>query len=142
MKKILAIGVLTICSIAFTQQQASAWINSRFGIGMNWDYQSGGNNFLWGAWRNGQPNGMDPVGGPLKTYCSQTYGMPAQPIPQPHAPHAPHHTPAPGYGPGAFTPSGAASTPTAAYPGYNYGMPYQFATYPRPTYFYPTPYSR
>ena len=49
MKKILAIGILAIIAIAFSQQQASAWVNSRFGVGLNWDWQTGGNNFLWRA---------------------------------------------------------------------------------------------
>lgn len=133
MKKILAIGVLTICSIAFTQQQASAWINSRFGVGLNWDWQSGGNSILWGAWRNGQPGGPDPApGGPLK----QHYAPHFQPYCPPPA--------APAYAPAPLGHSAApATTPMAAYPGNQFAMPYQFATYPRPVqYNYGNPYYR
>ena len=36
MKKILAAGLLAICLIAVSHQQASAWVNARFGIGLNW----------------------------------------------------------------------------------------------------------
>ena len=63
MKKALAIGILAITAIALSQQQASAWVNTRFGIGPNWEYQSGGNNWGWGAFRNGQPPGPEALGG-------------------------------------------------------------------------------
>jgi len=69
MKKFLAAGLLAICAIALSQQQASAWVNARFGIGLNWGYQSGGNNFLWGAYKNGQPPGPEMFfGGPFTPY--------------------------------------------------------------------------
>src|SRR5688572_5482034 len=64
MKKILMTGLLAISALALSQQEASAWINSRFGIGLNWDWLSGGNSFLWGAWRNGQPPGPEAYGMP------------------------------------------------------------------------------
>ena len=44
MKKVFAAGMLAICVIALSQQQASAWVNHRFAIGLNWERQSGGNN--------------------------------------------------------------------------------------------------
>ncbi|HZZ80489.1 MAG TPA: hypothetical protein VFE62_18440 [Gemmataceae bacterium] len=116
MKKVLAIGLLAICAIALSEQQASAWVNSRFGVGLNWDISSGGNSVLWGAWRNGQPPGPEAFGG--------GYG---------------HHHHGYGY---SMTPQ---STPYAyempAAPSYAQPMPmqqpFQFATYPRPVYYYP-----
>jgi len=55
MKKILTAGLLALSAALITDQQASAWVNAKFGVGLNWNWQSGGNNFLWGAFRNGQP---------------------------------------------------------------------------------------
>ena len=54
MKKILTLGALAFC-FAMAEQPASAWVNSKFAIGLNWNCQSGGNNFFWGLFRNGQP---------------------------------------------------------------------------------------
>jgi hypothetical protein len=59
MKKILVLGALALSIGLLSQQQASAWVNCKFGVGLNWNWQSGGNNFLWGAFRNGQPPGPD-----------------------------------------------------------------------------------
>jgi hypothetical protein len=60
MKKILAAGLLAIALIAASQQQASAWINARIGVGVNLGWQSGDNCFCWGAWHNGPyPGGSD-----------------------------------------------------------------------------------
>src|SRR5438045_1197477 len=59
MKKLLMTGVLAVTALALSQQQASAWVNSRFSIGINYHYQSGGNQFLWGVFTNGQPPGPE-----------------------------------------------------------------------------------
>lgn len=59
MNKILPIGLLALCCGVVAEERASAWINSRFGIGANWSWQSGGNNLLWGLFRDGQPCGPD-----------------------------------------------------------------------------------
>lgn len=116
MKKIVLAGVLAVCAMAATQQQASAWVNSRFSVGLNWGVQSGGNNFLWGAWKNGQPPGPEAF--------SQGY--------------APHFAPMP-----ASAPVSQSYAPMPqAYPAqtvYQYASPYQFANYPRPVYYYPAP---
>jgi hypothetical protein len=61
MRKLLPIGLLTLCFAITSQERASAWINSRFGIGLNWSWQSGGNNLLWGLFRDGQPPAPCPV---------------------------------------------------------------------------------
>src|SRR5436190_14703955 len=57
MKRILTAGILALTLTAMAEQEASAWVNNKFGIGLNWNWQSGGNNFLWGLFRNGQPPG-------------------------------------------------------------------------------------
>lgn len=75
MKKLLPIGLLAVSIAALSQEQASAWINSRFGIGLNWSWQSGGNNFLWGLFRDGQPPAPCPIPG-----CAPPF-MPGGPMP-------------------------------------------------------------
>lgn len=64
MKKILVLGALALSIGLLSEQPASAWVNCKFGVGLNWNWQSGGNNFLWGAFRNGQPPGPDCAYGP------------------------------------------------------------------------------
>ena len=63
MKKLVLAGLFAIALIALSQQQASAWVNQRFSVGLSWSRQSGGNNFGWGAYRNGQPPGPESFGG-------------------------------------------------------------------------------
>ncbi len=124
MKKFLASGLVAICVIAVAQQQASAWVNYRFGVGLNWDYQSGGNSWCWGAWRNGQPPGPEVLnGGPFQPYGNvlPNYGP---------APYASFN--APMVEPGFY----AQPAPQYAQPMPQYGTPFNFATYPRPTYYY------
>lgn len=81
-------GLLALALAALADQPASAWVNSKFGIGLNWNWQSGGNNFLWGFFRNGQPPGpnCDPCCGPG------------------------------GCGPGGFAPGGPGCMPPGMYP--------------------------
>jgi hypothetical protein len=59
MKKFFAMGVLALTAAGVFHQQASAWCKAGFSVGLNWGWQSGGNNLLWGVWRNGQPGGTD-----------------------------------------------------------------------------------
>jgi hypothetical protein len=63
MKKLLSVGLLTVCALAFADRPAHAWVNSKFSIGLNWHLQSGNNNILWGAWKNGQVPGPEAFGG-------------------------------------------------------------------------------
>jgi hypothetical protein len=129
MKRIVLAGLVAVGMMAIGQQHASAWVNSKFGVGLNWDVQSGGNNLLWGLWRNGQPPGPEAFGG----------GAPfVAPMPQPYAQsYAPQYAPMPL----AYAPQ-TAEPPVAM----QYMSPYQFATYQRPEpvyyyyYYYPTPY--
>lgn len=147
MKKIVFAGLLAVSMMAISQQQASAWINSKFGIGLNWDVQSGGNQILWGVWRNGQPPGPEAFGGG-GGYGGPRFGGPmpapfgAAPMPQGYP--AQGFAPMPqGYPPQSFVPQSPfdASTSEPPYAG-QYASPYQFANYPRPVYYYyyPSPY--
>src|SRR5437870_2509435 len=81
MKKFLTVGALALIVAAFSHQQASAWINCKFGIGFNWDWQSGGNNLLWGAFRNGQPGAPDWECHHQCGYNYAGYGYPMMPEP-------------------------------------------------------------
>ena len=109
MKKLVASGLLAVALLATSQQQASAWINARFGIGMNWEFSSGNNCLLGGLWSNGQApgpmnfqphwaNGGDcyvggfghpghaaaPYAAPYQ-YAAQPYAAPYQYAAQPYA---------------------------------------------------------
>jgi len=77
MKKLLPIGLLALSFTVFAED-ASAWINSRFGLGFNWGWQSGGNNLLWGLFRDGQPGGPDiyHVDVPVYPKCGCPSGYP------------------------------------------------------------------
>ena len=63
MKKFLMMGALAMALAVLSTQQAPAWINVKFNAGLNYGYQAGGNNLLWGAFRNGQPPGPDGCSG-------------------------------------------------------------------------------
>ena len=57
MKKLLVVGALALAVALLSERQASAWCSWKFGVGLNLEHQSGGNNFGWGFFRNGQPPG-------------------------------------------------------------------------------------
>jgi hypothetical protein len=63
MKKFLTIGILTVAAATISTQEAPAWVNWKVGVGANIGWQAGGNNFLWGLFRNGQPPAPDFCGG-------------------------------------------------------------------------------
>jgi hypothetical protein len=117
MKKIIASGLLAIALIAMSQQQASAWVNSKFGIGLNWERQSGANNLFWGAWHNGQVPGPEAFqNGPYTGgYSGGAY------------PPAPYYYPSQGYSPYA----GSYDMPPASP---YYAAPSQYAN-PAPAYY-------
>ncbi len=149
MKRILVLSVFAIGMLATTQQEASAWVKTKFGVGLNWDYQSGGNTFLWGLWRNGQPGGPEVFG----PHAHPHFGVsPYFGVPQGFAPGA--FQPAmQGFPPQGFMPQGpmlpqtGPVMPSALVPqGVNtpvsyQGSPFQFANYPRPVYYYYSPYA-
>ena len=62
MKKLLSIGLLTVCALVISEHQASAWVNAKFSIGLNWHLQSANNNILWGLYKNGQVPGPEAFG--------------------------------------------------------------------------------
>ncbi len=73
MKKFLAMGALALAVAAIPQHQAKAWHNSSFSFGMNWSHSCGGNNLLWGLYRNGQPGEGDLPNCPNHNH-GQNYG--------------------------------------------------------------------
>jgi len=128
MKKILPISLLTLCFAAIAQDQASAWINSRAGIGLNWSWQSGGNNLFWGLFRDGQPPAPCPtpgcgpmmggpmMGGPMMggpMMGGPMMGGPMGGCPQGYPFPGPHQS----YGPNEFPFFGRNASPAA--PGAN-----------------------
>ena len=120
MKKIVLAGLFAVCALALSQQQASAWVNSRFGVGLNWESQSGGNSLLWGAWRNGQPPGPEGFSSNFGASQGRSPFFGSAPDPQ--------------YAP---VPQGSFEPPMAQQPyAIQQASPYQFATYPRQTYYY------
>lgn len=122
MRKVFVTGLLAVCLMAVSQQQASAWTNARFGIGMNFGFSSGGNSLGWGIIRGAQPPGPEMYQG------NQGY---------------PQFAPLAQQGVEVYSPAPAelpVNQPSQARPNVNYGTPYQFATYPRPVYYYPAPY--
>jgi hypothetical protein len=140
MKKFVAMGALALILAACSQQEASAWINSKFGVGLNWSWQSGGNNLAWGVFRNGQPPACDGPGfyGPgygAPAYHAQGYQGYSYPQRAEMAPTMPVPAPAAGI------PTQPQTQPSSylGYPGYqtvNYPMYYQ------PNYFVPVNYGR
>ena len=96
MNKVLATGLLALCAVALSQQQASAWINHRFGIGFNWDIQCGGNHMGCGLWHNGPPPGPAYYGHHGHGHHHSYYGQPTAPYgytPSPYAYEMPMHMP-------------------------------------------------
>lgn len=112
MKRFLILGAIALASITANVDKASAWINSNFGVGMNWSWQCGGNDFMHGLFRCGQPCGPD-------FNCQQVPAYPRQGAPMPAAPCPPGGAPGFGYGPGPVAaPVQAFRYPHASYYGY------------------------
>ena len=133
MKKFLMIGVLALGILPLARQEASAWINHKFGVGLNWAWQSGGNSFGWGLFRGGQPPGPDH-GPAYPGWGGHGYAPVFSPAP-PVGPHAFDFTPEPPY---------AAPAPTPVNQAWQYNRPvYQSVGYPSysaPVYYYPATY--
>jgi hypothetical protein len=156
MKKILTAGLLALSAALITDQQASAWVNCKFSVGLNWNWQSGGNNFLWGAFRNGQPpcpDGAHPGGyyghpttfpgfqqyGPQDFQYFGRNGNGATPTPGQTAPTTPAAQPAhtsqvSGYGSNVYQQVGY--TTDASNPYYYYYYPQTYYGYQVPSYWY------
>ena len=74
MKKLLVLGFSAVVVALATGRPADAWINSKFSVGLNWQWQSANNNFLWGVFRNGevpQGGGAYYMGAPPATVPGQ-----------------------------------------------------------------------
>ncbi|MSQ93433.1 MAG: hypothetical protein EXR98_02630 [Gemmataceae bacterium] len=142
MKKLLSLGLLTVCALVVSERQADAWLNSKFSVGLNWHLQSGNNNVLWGLWKNGQVPGPEAFG-----------GMPHGHIPfgaNPPAGNFPYFGANPQQMPQAY-PTQTAPPPvqTSQQAAYYYGMPYNYGYnpyqtasyqpggYSYPSYYYP-----
>jgi hypothetical protein len=141
MKKFVAMGALALILAACSQQEASAWINCKFGVGLNWAWQSGGNNLAWGVFRNGQPPCCDWPSCFGPGYGAPAYhaqGFPSYPYPQGAGmtPMAPATSPVPAAGPNVpqFQPSSSLD-----YDGF---QPVNFPMYYQPSYFIPVSYGR
>jgi hypothetical protein len=126
MKKLLSMGLLTLCALTVSQQKAQAWVNAKFSVGLNWQLQSGNNNWLWGAWKNGQVPGPEAFGqGPVGPGMYAPGGMSqpagqfpyfgAQPNPQP-MPQAQSYFP-------------ETAPPALAQNAYNQAAPYYYSPY-------------
>ena len=125
MKKFLTLGALALTLAVLSTQQASAWTNFKFGVGLNFGYQAGGNNFGWGLFRNGQPPEACCPGGAPQTYA------PGMPAPQTYA----HPSMDQGFNGGVQAP---ATTNVPAQPSSYRAYPTQTVNY---QYSYPYPYS-
>lgn len=110
MKNLLLVSALTLSLACATGEQASAWVNSNFGVGLNWNFASGGNSYLWGLVRDGQPYGADFCHS-IQTIAVPPAVGPCTPTP-PAGPLCPPQGVAPQYP--AAAPASAATTPAAA----------------------------
>jgi hypothetical protein len=140
MKKFVAVGALALILTACSLQEAKAWINNKFSVGLNYSHQSGGNNFLWGAFRNGQPPACDGPGcfAPGYGYPGHgAQGFQGYPYAQGGtAPMTPMMPPAPAAAP--VSPQGQPSSGLQ----YNGFQPVAYPMYYQPNYYYPVNYGR
>jgi hypothetical protein len=134
MKRISLLGLFALLLTLTLQQQACAWLNFKFGAGVNWNWQSGGNNFLWGLFRNGQPPGFGSHGDPSCAPCGgfnpfnigacPQQQQPAWMIPPQQCPPGPWMPQ--GCGPQGCAPQGSCNPPL--FPSFNNGhcLPHEF----------------
>jgi hypothetical protein len=136
MKKILSMGLLTVCALALSERQAQAWVNAKFSIGLNWQMQSANNNFLWGFYKNGQVPGPEAFGGggPYP-YGVGPGPMMTQPGQFPFFGQNPQQPPS--AVPTTTAPPQASMVQPQGYYNYN---PYQTVSYQQYGYYYPTYY--
>jgi hypothetical protein len=140
MKKLLSLGLLTVCALAISENQAHAWVNCKFSIGLNWHLQSANNSTLWGLWKNGQVPGPEAFGGGGQ-YGTVPFGQNPGGGAFPFYGSAPQAAPQ-GY-PTETTPPPVQTTQQQAYYGmpqnYSYN-PYQAVSYQPNAYSYPSNY--
>lgn len=154
MKKLLSMGLLTLCALAASEREAQAWVNAKFSVGLNWQLQSANNNWLWGVWKNGQVPGPEAFGpgggGGPAMYGPGGMSQPpsgqfpyfgAQPMPQP----MPQAQSFQGF-PTETAPPSLAQVPQQQQ-AYNYAAqnyfynPYQTVSYQQGGYYYPNYYA-
>src|ERR1019366_2944630 len=133
MKKLLSIGLLTVCAVALSERPAQAWVNSKFSIGLNWHVQSANNNVLWGLWKNGQVPGPEAFGGGAPYGGAIPFGQNPGPGSFPYLGNAPQ-----GYPQGM--PAQAAPTQAPQQQAYYGQNPYQAVSYQPSNYYYPNTY--
>ncbi len=149
MKKLLSIGLLTVCALALSTHQAHAWSNTKFSIGLNFHRQSASNNFLWGFYKNGQvpgpeafsqPGGYGPMMQPANAFPFLGNGpqsYPTAPPPQAAQQQA-YYGASPYYNPYqsvSYQPSGYVD-PSYYYPAYTPYFGYGYGGYQAPSYWY------
>lgn len=134
MNKFLLSGLLAVGALVASQQTAQAWFQWKFSAGVNMQWQSANNNWLWGALRDGNPTCDNGPG--------YNNGHPGYPGAYP-GPGYGHDFPffgtapvAPGVAPGA-APAAPTSTPAQQTNWYG-GNPYSTVGYN--PYAYPNPY--
>jgi hypothetical protein len=141
MKKFLSMGLLTVCALAVADQEAHAWVNGKFSVGLNWQVQSANNSFLWGVFKNGQVPGPEAFGQPGPGHGhfgpGGGYMPPAAQQPFPYFGAMPgYNQPAPAGYPQVAPKTAPTSAPTNAAVGYYYN-PYQTASYQPYQNYYP-----
>jgi len=131
MNKFLTTSALALTLAALSTQEAPAWINAKLGIGANIGWQSAGNNFGWGLFRNGQPPSTDACPG-VPQYPAMPHGLQQQPASVEH-------------GVTAGVDTGIPVSPAATIPGQtqSYQRPWstQTVNYQYPSYSYPNYYN-
>jgi hypothetical protein len=141
MKNLLLVSALTLTLACTSGEQASAWVNSQFGMGLNWNFASGGNSYFWGLVRDGQPYGADFCHS-LQTVAVPPAVGPCTPVPPANVFPCPHHhgvapvvpapVPAPTYP--AAAAAAATTAPAAASQSLyrpSYYQPYYYYYQPR-----------
>lgn len=110
MKKFVIVGGCALMWALASTSSAPAWVNFKFGAGINWNWQAGGNNLLWGLFRNGQPPGYEYAAYPGPGHPGMPYPYPGPAFPG----HGPMY-PGPAYQPGP-----------SPFPGIHYYGPQEF----------------
>ena len=62
MKKLIGMSVVALAITLISMQEASAWSNIKFGVGMNFQWQTGNNGIGKHFWRNGPLPGQPVYG--------------------------------------------------------------------------------
>jgi hypothetical protein len=140
MKKLLSIGLLTVCALAISEHKAQAWINAKFSVGLNWHLQSANNNFFWGFFKNGQVPGPEAFGGGMGGgYGVVPFGQNPPAGNFPFFGNGPQGAPQ-GYPTQTAPPPLQSTSQQQAYYGNYYYNPYQTVSYQPGGYYYPNYY--